>query len=193
MMRRRNNFGPVLAVDEVDDGDLQSFLQRFDITKEFVLPVFHHLATLKSCPFSQDVGSITNLDVNDLLSESQLQTSALILTPSSVLEKNDIRRATKSQGRVEDFTKSPSPSLSRQTVAPPMKIKSPGIQETMETSSAKTRSTKSMDIDDDRDELDLIGSPLSHSEVCLIGPFHQNMTSFKKKHRTTTLAGRQLV
>lgn len=176
MMRRRNNVGPVLAVEEVDDGDLQSFLQRFDMTKEFVLPVFHHLATLKSCPFSPDVGSITNLDVNDLLSESQLQTSALILTPSSVLEKNDIRRGTRSQGRVEDFTKSPSPSLSRQTVAPPMKIKSPGVQETMETSSAKTRSTKSMDIDDDRDELDLIGSPLSHSEVCLISPFHRNMT-----------------
>jgi hypothetical protein len=35
-MRRRNNVGAVVDLDEVDDGELQSFLQRFDIGKEFV-------------------------------------------------------------------------------------------------------------------------------------------------------------
>lgn len=115
------------------------------------------------------------MDVNDLLSESQLQASTLILAPSPVPEKNELRRATRSQSRVENLTKSPSPSLSKQTVVPPINLKSPVIHETMETLSAKTQSTKSMDVDDDRDELDLIGSPLLQGEVRPISPFYRSL------------------
>ncbi len=51
MMRRRNNVGPVLVVDEPDEGDLQSFLQRFDIAKEFVLSIFHSLVSSEVLSF----------------------------------------------------------------------------------------------------------------------------------------------
>lgn len=39
MMRRRNNTGAVVDFEEADDGDLQSFLQRFDIGKECVFKI----------------------------------------------------------------------------------------------------------------------------------------------------------
>lgn len=38
MMRNRSNVGTVFALDEVDDRNLQLFLQRFDICKECVVP-----------------------------------------------------------------------------------------------------------------------------------------------------------
>ncbi len=101
------------------------------------------------------------MNVNDVLSEGQ----SLILASSPVHEKNDLRRATRSQSRVENLTKSPSPGLSKQTAVPSINLRSPVVQEAMEALLTKTRFTKSIDVDDDRDELDLIGSPSSHDGV----------------------------
>ncbi|KAF9453258.1 hypothetical protein P691DRAFT_771618 [Macrolepiota fuliginosa MF-IS2] len=150
MMRRRNNVGSVLTLDEADEGDLQSFLQRFDIVQGL------------------DIGSITNLSENEQLSEIRSQSLTSFLTPSPTLDKGTMRRTTRSQSRVASLTKSPSPSPSKQSVAPVslsiVSLKSPPGQEVTKIPLVKTPLVRDMDVNDDRDELDLIGSPLSDDE-----------------------------
>lgn len=86
-----------------------------------------------------------------------------------------MRRATRSQSRVASLTKSPSPSPSKKSVTPAslsvISIQSPTGQDTTTLSSTKIQLTKDLDVDDDRDELDLIGSPLSDDEVSWVFSF----------------------
>lgn len=67
------------------------------------------------------------------------------------------------------------------------------VQEAMETLSTKTRLTKSMDVDDDIDELDLIGSPPSRGEVRPANSFHMVLNFLKKRYRTEKLVRNQLM
>lgn len=57
MIRRRNNVGSVLALDEVDEEDLQSFLQRFDIAKECVAAHSFVKLILNVCALAQIQGA----------------------------------------------------------------------------------------------------------------------------------------
>lgn len=142
MMRRRNDVGPVLTLEEAGDRDLQGFLQRFDIAKDL------------------DIGSITHLSENSLPSEDQLQSIASPTPPSPTLDKSDLRRATRSQSRVTSYTKSPSPGSSK----PPSASLPNVVDQSMSSSGEGATPDQRMDMDAEPDELDLIGSPLSDDE-----------------------------
>ncbi|KXN85496.1 Chromatin modification-related protein EAF1 [Leucoagaricus sp. SymC.cos] len=144
MMRRRNNVGTVLTLEEPDDLDLQLFLQRFDIAKD------------------SETGSITHLNDNDPFSENQPQSLDMPSTPSPTLDKTRMRHATRSQSRVTSLTKSPSPSPSKSVSIEASQSKSPISQ--------GHTPTQDRDLNDFLDAFDSIGSPLSEDEKLSASP-----------------------
>lgn len=104
------------------------------------------------------MGSITNLSETELFLQNQLQTSNLARTPSPTLDRST-RRATRSQSRFASQPKSPSPTLSKQAVTPPLgifKFKSPVGNEL----------TQDVHVGLDQDKLDSSSSLLLDDEVC---------------------------